>query len=593
MAGARCGVALVVALTAGGLTPAVPAGAGHPLVVERLAGADRVGTAVAVSQAAFETADVVLLARADDFADALVASPLAAELDAPILLVGADALPAPVAAELDRLDAGEVVLLGGEAAVSGRVAEEVAATGRAVRRVGGEDRFATAAAVADELGPSSTAFVATGVDFPDALAAGPLAAALDAPILLATRDELPAVTDAALAAAAPAEIVVLGGTAAIGPGVEAALADDQATVRRLAGAHRYATAAAVFDAAVAAGADAADLWLATGATFPDALVAGAAVTATGGALLLAAGADLDASTAAVDRIHAAAPRRVRVLGGPAAVQGDVAARVDGIVHGTLLPGGGRVLFPTYRMVAFYGHARAPALGVLGEQPPDVVVDRLRAQAAGYAAGDRPLLLTFELIATVATRSPGADRLYRATAQPGEIQPYLDAARRHGLYLLLDIQPGRSDFLTEVRRYEAFLRQPDVGVALDPEWRMGPGEVPGQGVGAVHADEVNAVLDYLAGIVAEERLPEKLVVVHQFTSAMVRDRDAVRSPDGLAVTFHADGFGGRAAKLSKYEQLRGLPPFHSGLKLFYDEDSDLFQPDDVLRFAHVPDLVTYQ
>ena len=136
-----------------------------------------------------------------------------------------------------------------------------------------------------------------------------------------------------------------------------------------------------------------------------------------------------------------------------------------------------------------------------------------------------------------------------------MQRYLDEARAYGLYLLLDLQPGRSDFVTEARRYEPFLREPDLGLALDPEWRMAPGQVPGDGVGQVGAAEVNSLLDYVAGLVAEARLPQKLVLVHQFQLRMVTERETLREPSELALMIHVDGFGTHAQKLDTYRVVR--------------------------------------
>ena len=111
----------------------------------------------------------------------------------------------------------------------------------------------------------------------------------------------------------------------------------------------------------------------------------------------------------------------------------------------------------------------------------------------------------------------------------EIQPWLDAARAAGAYLLLDLQPGRTDFLTDARRYEELLREPDVGLALDPEWRLGPDQRHLEQVGSVDASEVNAVSAWLAGIVREEGLPQKLFVLHQFQLRMVTQPRPARAP----------------------------------------------------------------
>ncbi len=276
---------------------------------------------------------------------------------------------------------------------------------------------------------------------------------------------------------------------------------------------------------------------------------------------------------------------------PAAARTETAPRVS--TAAKELPRGGRQIFPRHRVVAFYGGATTSALGVLGEGTPDQAARRLEPVARRYARPGRPVLPAFELIVTVAQSSAGADGNYSAPTAFRDIRRYLAAARRARMLLLLDIQPGRADFLREVRRYERFLREPDVGLALDAEWSMRPGQVPGQTIGSTDAATINRVSAYLAGIVRRGRLPQKLLVIHQFTPQMVRNRAAVRSRPGLAVTFHIDGFGGQFAKRSKYRELRARRPFFNGFKLFYDEDRDMLTPREVLGLRPAPDLVTYQ
>ncbi len=254
------------------------------------------------------------------------------------------------------------------------------------------------------------------------------------------------------------------------------------------------------------------------------------------------------------------------------------------------------LFPTWRMVAIYGSARSETLGILGEQEPEAAVARLDEIVATWHADDRPVLGAFNLIATLATAEAGEEGTYNLPSSDDFIQQYLDVARRHGIYLILDLQTGRSDFLTEAKRYERFLREPDVGLALDPEWRTDAPATPGGGhVGQVRADEVNAVADWLAAIVEEEDLPEKLLVVHQFQTDMILDRDDLVEPPGIALTIHMDGHGTQPLKLDTYSRTRVEPPWSNGVKLFFDEDDDLFEPSDFLTgtFEPIPDLLTYQ
>jgi hypothetical protein len=259
-----------------------------------------------------------------------------------------------------------------------------------------------------------------------------------------------------------------------------------------------------------------------------------------------------------------------------------------------LPRGGRQIFPDFRVVAFYGAPQDRDLGALGIGTPAAAGRRLERVARGYARKTRPVLPAFELISTIATAAPGDDGLHRMHQTDDVIAAYLSAARRSKALLLLDIQPGRGDFLSEVRRLERWLREPDVGIALDPEWHVGAGEVPGNVIGSVTAEEVNAASEYVSRFVLDNNLPEKLFVVHQFTSGMIQNKDRVVKRSGLAVTMNVDGFGDRANKISKYAQFTSeLTRFHDGFKLFYEEDTSLMSPGAVLALRPPPDLVVYE
>jgi len=259
-----------------------------------------------------------------------------------------------------------------------------------------------------------------------------------------------------------------------------------------------------------------------------------------------------------------------------------------------LPRGGRRIFPDHRVVAFYGAPQDDELGALGIGAPDQAARRLERVARGYRRRSRPVLPAMELIATIVTAAPGPDGQYRTRQTDAVIRRYLRAARRRRMLLLLDIQPGRADFVTEARALERWLREPDVGLALDPEWRMGPDEVPGNVIGSVSAREVNEVSAWLDGIVRRRRLPEKLFVIHQFTDDMIENRRAVIDRPGLATTFNVDGFGDRPNKRSKYDAFTDQPPrFHDGFKLFFREDVNLMRPRHVLALTPPPDLVVYE
>jgi hypothetical protein len=259
-----------------------------------------------------------------------------------------------------------------------------------------------------------------------------------------------------------------------------------------------------------------------------------------------------------------------------------------------LPRGGRSILPKWRVVAFYGAPQDPQLGVLGLGRPEQAARRLERQSRPYHRPGRPVLPAFELISTIAANAAGARGDWATRQPPKVIDRYLAAARRHRALLLLDIQPGRADFMGEVRRLRRWLEHPDVGLALDPEWRVGPGEVPGQVLGWTDAATINRVSGYLSRIVREGDLPEKLLVVHRFTHDMIRDEKALKERPGVALAINVDGFGERAIKVAKYHEFtrpRRRKP--NGFKLFYEEDTNLMTPRQVMRLRPAPDLVVYE
>jgi hypothetical protein len=262
--------------------------------------------------------------------------------------------------------------------------------------------------------------------------------------------------------------------------------------------------------------------------------------------------------------------------------------------GPELPRGGRRLFPDYRVVAYYGTPSTDVLGVLGEQGPKQASARLLEQSRPYKVEGRPVLPAFELIATVASHSPGTDGDYNLSLGHALISRYLAAVRKIKGLLIIDVQPGTDTFLEEVKPYERFLKEPDVGLALDSEWRWGAGETPAETTGHTSAAEINEVSAWLADLSKKNDLPQKLLAVHAFATGMVRERHRIKAHPRLALTFHIDGFGGRAAKLSKYGVLKTeRKGFYNGFKLFYEEDVNMFSPTEVLEIKPRPDLITYQ
>ena len=303
-----------------------------PTRVERVAGADRYETAVAVSQVAPpEAVDAVVIATGANWPDALGGSALAGAVDGPLLLTRPAALPEVVADEIARLGPDTAYVVGGPAAVSAEVQAELEALIADVTRLEGADRYGTADAIAAEVIAlfgaeySGWAFVATGRNFPDALAASPVASRSGSggmPILLTPPDGMPELPDEVAGAA------ILGGPAAVTPATEQQLEDALGAdnVTRTGGADRYETAALLAEEGrglLPAGRQWDGVGVATGEDFPDALAGGVLLGRMGTVMLLTRTASLPEPAQQVLARHAGAINTVHIFGGPSAVSEDV------------------------------------------------------------------------------------------------------------------------------------------------------------------------------------------------------------------------------------------------------------------------------
>ncbi|GLV78953.1 hypothetical protein ACH4VS_15680 [Streptomyces hygroscopicus] len=261
-----------------------------------------------------------------------------------------------------------------------------------------------------------------------------------------------------------------------------------------------------------------------------------------------------------------------------------------------LPRGGREL-SRYRLVGYCGLPGAAALGRLGTGDLDDRVREIEKTARAYAA-DRTPQPVLELLATVANGTAGPDGTYRSRTSPDTIRRFHDAAKRHRALLLLNIQPGRAPVLGEVKALREWLVHPDVGIALDPEWEMGPDQVPGDSYGHTSGKELTDVARYLSGIVAEHDLPQKPLVFHQVAVSVVRDQSALRPQPGVVLIKSADGIGSPGMKRDTWRQLVKDQPegLRTGFKLFYEEDTEgsrLMTPEEVLALRPRPDYVMFE
>jgi hypothetical protein len=273
--------------------------------------------------------------------------------------------------------------------------------------------------------------------------------------------------------------------------------------------------------------------------------------------------------------------------------------IDTLIRGVEVPGGGFQIFPTSqprRYVAFYGHPVATGLGALGEQGPTETLARMQPLLAEYAADGAQVIPTFEIIASIASAGP-TDGDYSEEWPPEAFAEWIRVAQDNGVYVILDLQPGREDFLTQAKQYEELLRLPNVGLALDPEWRLQSDQVHLQQIGQVDAAEVNTVVDWLSTLVRHNGLPQKMLIVHQFKSTMILDREMLKSAPELQMVIQMDGQGPIPTKDETYAVLTaGTEDAHWrwGWKNFFDEDSpETASPSYTINHAPVPVFVSYQ
>ena len=262
-----------------------------------------------------------------------------------------------------------------------------------------------------------------------------------------------------------------------------------------------------------------------------------------------------------------------------------------------LPGGGQLMFPGRRFVAAYGSPITPVLGILGEQGPEDSVERVQNLVEQYQPhSPEQVLPAFEIIGTVAATSPGPDGNYTNEWDPEIFVPMIDAITDAGGYAVIDLQPGMADMLDQAKIFEELLKRPDVGLALDPEWKLEPGQQPGAQIGSVDAEEINRVTDWLADLTRDSGGPQTLLILHQFSMAMITNRDQIdTSRSEVAISLHADGHGTPDLKMETWDVLRqGLP---SGIwmawKNFYDEDTPTFTPEQTMAVRPRPWFVSYQ
>jgi hypothetical protein len=553
--------------------------------VVELVGDDPVAVATEVIGTTHRCADTAVVASTDGWAAALAVAVAVAE-DAPLLLVDpahragvGDALADLAPAQLLTIGAEDVPVAGGTEVVP--LGDEVLAPGQTDGTAGPEDPadhdLDLALAVLDHLDVDRAFAVPHDDRVARAAALGREGGAVPLLPIRTDREDLGALS-AALHPALRVEVIsrdeAIGTTLAdrlVGVGVDAQVAEDEWW-------ELPATADTV--------------WLVDPAQTATTAVTAATVAARGDGLLPVHASDLRLGRDRVGRIAEAAPDRTVVVGN---VTEHASWQLPTVLDGPRLPWGGLTLFADERIVALYGTPTSTRLGALGEQDLEATVTRAREVAEPYGADGRRVVPAFEIIVTIASAEAGERGDYSRRLDPDSFRPWIDRAAEEGFYVVLDLQPGRTDFLSQAKEYEQLLLEPHVGLALDPEWRLEDDQVHLRQIGSVDAAEVQEVADWLAALVREHRLPQKLLVLHQFRFSMLPDRDDIVVPPELAVVVHMDGQGPIGTKYETYAAITAGAEdrWWWGWKNFYDEDRPTPTPAQVLELEPRPVFVTYQ
>ncbi len=258
------------------------------------------------------------------------------------------------------------------------------------------------------------------------------------------------------------------------------------------------------------------------------------------------------------------------------------------------------ILPFNRVVAYYGNFLSPAMGILGQYPPQEMLTRLMNQVAQWKAADpaTPVIPALDYIAVSAQGSPGPNGMYRLRMASSSIEEAIQLANQvHGL-VILDVQVGWSTVEQEVPLLEPYLKLPNVELALDPEFALQPPKRPGTAIGSLDASDINFAARYLAHLVTQYNLPPKFLVVHRFTKSMVTNYQDITPLPQTEIVMDMDGFGTPAQKTKVYNEIIYPEPVQfAGIKIFYKNDvangSHLMTPREILSLRPRPIFIQYQ
>jgi hypothetical protein len=260
-----------------------------------------------------------------------------------------------------------------------------------------------------------------------------------------------------------------------------------------------------------------------------------------------------------------------------------------------------VLLPFNRIVAYYGNFYSTGMGVLGQYPPNVMLQMLASTTAKWQAADpsTPVIPAIDYIAVTAQGSPGADGKYRARMPDSQLDEAVSLANQaHGI-VILDVQVGLSNLQTEVPLLKKYLELPNVELAVDPEFAMHNGAKPGTVIGSLDATDINYAANYLAQLVQENNLPPKILIVHRFTQPMVTHTSLITPLPEVQIVMDMDGWGSPSKKIGTYTAFIASEPVEfTGFKLFYKNDikppsTRMLTPAEILKLTPQPLFIQYQ
>ncbi|HXB23111.1 MAG TPA: hypothetical protein VNV25_00130 [Gemmatimonadaceae bacterium] len=253
------------------------------------------------------------------------------------------------------------------------------------------------------------------------------------------------------------------------------------------------------------------------------------------------------------------------------------------------------LLPSHRIVAFYGNPMSKRMGVLGAYPVDTMLAHLDEKVAEWQSADSatPVVPALHLIAVVAQGGPGGDGKYRARMPDTLVERVYSWAARRNALVFLDIQPGKSTVEAELPRLAPFLSRPNVHLALDPEFAMSKGGLPGKRIGTIDAADVNYAIKFLSGLVGDS-LPPKILVIHRFRRPMLTHADQIVLDPRVQVVIDMDGFGTPSIKFGSYRKyVYASPVQFTGWKQFFRQDVPHTAVADILKLTPVPVYIQYQ